>query len=230
MTRPEYPPADLAEPAEPNEPTAPNGPAEPAEPSFSEQLADQLGGWRGLVESSVPVTVFVIANLITDLQKAIIVATASALLITVFRLSRRQPVRHAVNGLFGIFLGAFIAWRSGEARDFYLPGIILSALYALALLVSVGMRRPLVGWIWALVLDNGRTRWREDQALLRTFAWLTVLWSLIYLIKVGIQYGLYLANQDEWLGIARLVLGWPPYALLLAVTVWSVRRVTRHQT
>ena len=70
---------------------------------------------------------FVIANIVLDLRPAIIVAVASGLLIAVFRLSRRQSVRHAVNGLFGIFVGAFIAWRSGDARDFYLPGIIISA-------------------------------------------------------------------------------------------------------
>jgi Protein of unknown function (DUF3159) len=199
-----------------------------AEPSFSEQLAEQLGGWRGLVESSIPVTVFVIANVVWELRPAIIVAVAAGLLIAVFRLSRRQSVRHAVNGLFGIVLGAFIAWRSGDARDFYLPGIVISAGYAVALLVSVALRRPLVGWIWSVVLDGGRTRWRDDHTLLRTFGWLTALWALIYVIKVAIQYGLYLANEEEWLGVARLALGWPPYALLLAVTVWSVRRVTRH--
>ena len=33
-------------------------------PSFAEQMADQLGGWRGLVESSIPVVVFVLANII----------------------------------------------------------------------------------------------------------------------------------------------------------------------
>src|SRR5688572_27721242 len=113
-------------------------------PSFSEQLAEQLGGWRGLIESSIPVTVFVIANVITDLRPAIIVAVASGLLIAVFRLSRRQSVRHAVNGLFGILVGAFIAWRSGDARDFYLPGIIISAAYALAMVASVALRWPLV--------------------------------------------------------------------------------------
>jgi hypothetical protein len=206
-----------------------DGAAGAAEPSFSEQLADQLGGWRGLVESSIPVTVFVIANITLDLRPAIVIAVASGLLIALFRLGRRQSVRHAVNGLFGIFIGAFIAWRSGEARDFYLPGIIISAGYAVALLASVLMRWPLVGWIWSVVLDGGRTRWREDAVLLRTFGWLTVLWAVIYLIKVGIQYGLYLAHEDGWLGVARIALGWPPYALLLAITVWSVRRVTRHR-
>jgi hypothetical protein len=207
------------------------GPDEAAEkplPSFSEQLAEQLGGWKGLVESSIPVTVFVIANIVSDLRPAILVAVASGLVIAVFRLSRRESVRHAVNGLFGIFIGAAIAWRSGEARDFYLPGIIISAGYALAMILSIMIRWPLVGWIWSVVLDNGRTRWREDPVLLRTFGWLTGLWALIYMLKVGIQSGLYLANQEELLGVARIALGWPPYALLLAITVWSVRRVTRH--
>ena len=95
---------------------------------------------------------------------------------------------------------------------------------------SIVIRWPLVGWIWSVVLDKGSTRWRDDPVLLRNFGWLTGLWAVIYLVKVGIQSGLYLANQDEWLGVARIALGWPPYALLLAVTVWSVRRVTRHQS
>jgi uncharacterized protein DUF3159 len=200
------------------------------EPSFSEQLAEQLGGWRGLLESSVPVTVFVIANIVSGLRPAIIIAVSAGLLIAAFRLTRRQSVRHAVNGLFGIMLGAFIAWRSGEARDFYLPGIVISAAYAAALIGSVVLRWPLVGWIWSVVLDGGSTRWRQDPALLRAFGWLTVLWAVIYLIKVAIQSGLYLAHQDGWLGVARIALGWPPYALLLAITVWSVRRVSQHQS
>jgi hypothetical protein len=224
MTRPEGTAAATEAAAEEEIETA----EEPL-PSFSEQLADQLGGWRGLVESSIPVTVFVIANVITELRPAIIVAVASGLLIAVFRLSRRQSVRHAMNGLFGIFVGAFIAWRSGDARDFYLPGIIISAGYAVALIASALLRYPMVGWIWSVVLDGGKTRWREDPVLLRLFGWLTVLWATVYLAKVGIQYGLYLANQEALLGVARIALGWPPYALLLAITVWSVRRVTRHQ-
>jgi hypothetical protein len=224
MTRPERPSA-LEEPVTGSDPEA-----EEQLPSFSEQLADQLGGWRGLVESSIPVTVFVIANIVTHLRPAIIVAVASGLLIAVFRLMRRESVRHAVNGLFGIFIGAFIAWRSGDARDFYLPGIIISAAYALAMLASIALRWPLVGWIWSVALDKGSTRWREDPTLLRTFGWLTGLWAAIDLLKAGVQYGLYAAHQDGWLGVARLALGWPPYALLLAVTVWSVRRVTRHQS
>jgi len=143
MTRPERTAAHpLEEPEEPVTGSARESDesGEEALPSFSEQLAEQLGGWRGLIESSIPVTVFVIVNVVTSLRPAIIVSVASGLLIAVYRLSRRQSVRHAVNGLFGIFIGAAIAWRSGEARDFYLPGIIISALYALAMVWSRAIR------------------------------------------------------------------------------------------
>src|SRR5688572_12831708 len=43
-------------------------------PSFSEQVADQLGGIRGLIESSIPVTMFVIVNVISTVKTAVIVA------------------------------------------------------------------------------------------------------------------------------------------------------------
>jgi hypothetical protein len=196
-------------------------------PSFAEQMADQLGGWRGLVESSVPVVVFVLVNVITDLNPAIIASVGIALAIAALRLIQRRPIRHAVNGLFGVGVGAFIAWRTGDEKDFYLPGILYGIGYGLALLASVALRQPLVGWIWSVIVAGGKAEWRTDPRLIRLFSRLTVLWGVVWLAKVGVQAALYLADQDTALGIARLVLGYPPYLLLLAFTVWAVRRETR---
>lgn len=196
-------------------------------PTLAEQMADQLGGWRGLVESSVPVFVFVLANIVTDLRPAIIAAVGVALVIAVLRLIQRRPVRHAVNGLFGIGIGAAIAWRTGDEKTFYLPGILYGIAYGLVLLGSAAIRQPLVGWIWSVLAAGGRSEWRQDPRLVRTFTWLTALWGVVWLAKVGVQAALYLADMDTALGIARLALGYPPYALLLLITVWVVRRVTR---
>jgi hypothetical protein len=204
------------------------GPADDEQlPSIAEQMADQLGGWRGLVESSIPVVVFVIANLVTELRPAVIASVAVALLIAGLRLAQRRPVRHAVNGLVGIAIGAGIAWRTGDERDFYLPGILYGIGYGLVLLLSAAIRQPLVGWIWSVLVAKGRSEWRHDPRLVRTFTQLTVLWGVVWLAKVGVQAALYLAHQDTALGVARLALGYPPYVLLLLITVWTVRRVTR---
>jgi hypothetical protein len=198
-------------------------------PSLSEQVAEQLGGWRGLVESSVPVFVFVLANIVIGLRPAVIAAVGVAVAIAMLRLFQRRPVRHAINGLFGIAIGAFIALRSGEAKDFYLPGILFGMGYGVALLLSAVIRQPAVGWIWSIIVAGGRSDWRGDPRLVRTFTWLTVLWGVVWLAKVGAQAALYLADMETALGIARLVLGYPPYALLLLITIWTVRRVTRER-
>ncbi|NUR72101.1 MAG: DUF3159 domain-containing protein [Hamadaea sp.] len=210
-------------------------------PPLSEQMAEQLGGWRGLVESGIPVLVFIIANMIFDavvpdgsftalgdkpaLKLAIIASVGVAVGLAGWRLAQGKPVRFAINGLVGIALGAILAWRSGEERSFYLPGIIYSLCYGIALLASVVFRQPLVGWIYSVVADGGKKGWRAEPRLVRAFAWLTVLWAATYIIKAGLQYLLYLAHADVALGIARIVLGYPPYLLLLALTVYAVRRI-----
>ncbi|GAB3972861.1 DUF3159 domain-containing protein [Plantactinospora veratri] len=213
-----------------SDPTASRTEDEEQLPSLTEQMAEQLGGWRGMVESSVPVVVFVAVNIITELRPAVIASVAVAVLIAVVRLFQRRPVRHAVNGLVGIGIGAMIAWRTGDERDFYLPGILYGIVYGLVLLGSAVIRQPLVGWIWSIIAAGGRSEWRQDPRLVRTFNRLTVLWGVVWLAKVGVQAGLYLADMDTALGIARLLLGYPPYALLLVITIWTVRRVNRVPT
>src|SRR3954454_7185047 len=101
-------------------------------------MAQQLGGWRGLVESGIPVLVFVVTDIILGrffapddtlgalgdkpaLKLSILASVGVAVLMAAVRLGQGKPIRFAVNGLFGIALGAVLAWRSGEARSFYLP-------------------------------------------------------------------------------------------------------------
>ncbi len=197
-------------------------------PTFSEQLSEQLGGVRGVLESSIPVAIFVIVNILGPLNLALIISVASGVALAIYRLARKETIRNAVNGLFGIAIGAIIAYKTGSTKDFYLPGIILSGAYGIAMLLSVPFRRPLIGWVWSLLADGGSMRWREQPAMVRLFNRLTILWAVTYLVKVGIQAVIFQRtgahDSGTALGVARLLLGYPPYALLLAFTAWTVRR------
>ncbi|HEX6870220.1 MAG TPA: DUF3159 domain-containing protein [Micromonosporaceae bacterium] len=220
-------------PTEDSAASEPGAASEAALPTFSEQVADQLGGVRGMLESSVPVVGFVLVNIFWGVNPAIIVAVAVALVIAAFRLSRRQSVRHAINGLFGIGIGAALAWKTGSAEDFYLPGILLSLGYGIAMIISIAARRPLVGWVWSVIADRGATRWRDHDGLRRIFGWLTLLWATTYLVKVVLNYlvwaaeTLSAAEKASILGAMRIALGFPVYAVLAALTVWAVRRHMR---
>lgn len=207
-------------------------------PTMSEQIAEQLGGMRGLLESSIPVLAFVLLNFVfgptvldfgkpDGLYIAIAGAVGTALLIGVFRLIRKEPVRHAVNGVIGIALGAYLAYRSGDARDFYLPGILLTLAQSVALIVSVFFRKPIIGYVWAVMANGGKHDWLAKPRLLFTFQWLTLAWAGSLIFRGGSQGLLYLADQGDLIGIVRIAVSWPMYAAMLALTVWAVRRVQK---
>jgi hypothetical protein len=192
--------------------------------AFRQDVITQIGGWRGMAESAAPVLVFIVANMLTELRTALWCAVGSALAIAGWRLVRKQSPRQALNGLFGIAIAAFLAARTGEAKDFYLPGILLGLVYAVVFAVSALVRWPLVGVAWAFLTGAGST-WRRDPRLLRLFTWLTVLWAVVWAARIGIQAGMYLGGASATaLGVARLALGYPPLIALLAVTIWVVRR------
>jgi hypothetical protein len=199
-----------------------------ASDAFRQDVIHQIGGWRGMAESAVPVVVFIVVNLLTGLKPALWSSVGAALAIAAWRLARRQSPRQALNGLFGIAIAAFLAARTGKAEDFYLPGILLGLVYAVVFAASALVRRPLVGVAWGFLTGAG-TRWRTDRALFRLFTWLTLLWAVVWAARIGIQAGMYLGGASATeLGVARLVLGYPPLVVLLALTIWIVRRRAPH--
>jgi hypothetical protein len=108
-------------------------------------VLDQLGGWRGMVDASLPTVAFIVANGIGGLTVGIWAAVAAAVLVFLLRLVRREGVQQAVSGLFAVAVAVVIAARSGEARDFFVLGIIRNAGIGVVLLGSLLVRWPLVG-------------------------------------------------------------------------------------
>jgi hypothetical protein len=110
-------------------------------------VLDQLGGWRGMVDATLPTIAFVVANSLAGLTAGIWAALVSAVLVFGLRLVRRQSVQQGVSGLFAVAVAVLIAWKSGEARDFFTLGLIRNAAIGVVLFGSIAFRRPLVGVI-----------------------------------------------------------------------------------
>src|SRR3954464_4681372 len=110
-------------------------------------LAEAIGGPLGVAETSLPAVAFVVAYTASgsDTNTAAAVAVGLPPVLTVARLVRRESPQHALSGLIGVGFAAFIATRSGKAENFFLPGLLANALYASAFVVSLAIRRPLVG-------------------------------------------------------------------------------------
>ena len=110
-------------------------------------VLEQLGGWRGMVDATLPTIAFIVANSAAGLRAGIWAAVGAAVLIFVVRLVRRESVQQAVSGLFAVAIAVAIAAKTGEARDFFVLGIIRNAGIGVVLLGSVALRRPLIGYL-----------------------------------------------------------------------------------
>ncbi|MGW0181536.1 DUF3159 domain-containing protein [Nocardia sp. NPDC003345] len=216
-TVPAQPSGEGSGPAEPD-----TGDPERPEPA-KQTMLEQLGGFSGLIYSTLPVLVFVPVNTLFGLAVAIWAALGVAAAILLWRLVRREPIQPAVSGFLGVGICALIAWRVGEAKGFFLFGIYTSLIYGAAFLISILVRRPLVGVVWGFLNGHGGD-WRGDPRVVRLYDVATVAWVLVFGARYLVQNHLYDTDSTGWLAAARIGMGWPLTALALVVTVWAVRR------
>jgi Protein of unknown function (DUF3159) len=195
----------------------------PAAPPLD--LREAVGGPMGMAETSLPAVAFVVAYTASgsDTNTAAKVAVALALVLTLARLVRRETPIHALSGLVGVGFAAFIATRSGRAEDFFLPGLLLNAAYTSALLISLAVRRPLIGII-VTKLDGEGDEWRRDPDRVQAFVRATWLWAGLFATRLVVQLPLYAAGAVVALGVAKTAMGLPLYGIGLWLTWLLVRR------
>ena len=185
----------------------------------SELLASALGGWAGVIDSGLPFVVFTIAYLVTDrdLETTLYASVGTAAVLAILRLVRRQSVKQVFSGLIGIAIAAFLAQRTGNADNFFLPGIITNAAYAGVCLVSIAIHKPLLGYVIEALRGRDMS-WVKDPDAHRLFSTITWLWALIFGVRVAIMFPLYLMGQTAALGTLKILLGYPLFALGIFVT------------
>ena len=96
-------------------------------------LWDAVGGPLGVAESAIPAAAFVLAYTISgqDTKTAVITAVALGVIFAVARIARGQTVQYALAGLGGLALSAYVVSKTGNASDFFLPGLLANAGYAI---------------------------------------------------------------------------------------------------
>ena len=181
-------------------------------------LARMLGGRRGVIDAATPGVVLVIIDAFTTLPRAIAGAVAVAAVIAVLRLSRREPLRQAGAGVVGLAGAAGLAYYTGDAKTYFLPGILVNCAWALAAITSIIIGRPLLGYAAAL-LDRGYSHWQTDAELRRAAVLATAVWAVVFTSRACVQGYLYLHNDVHWLAPVRLGMGLPLWGVAVTITL-----------
>lgn len=205
------------------------------------QLAQSLGGRRGMLEAALPTLVFSAIWLTTkELRLALTVSLAAAGLLLVVRVVQRSTVQFVVNALVGIGIGwlfVHLAARGGGSEDeqalaFFLPGILWSLGYSVIIAISCVTRWPLVGFMLGSVTGDP-TAWHANRQVVRLCVRLTWLLGMPGMVGVLLQGPVWLLGWSGSIGAGTAVvvlsalrfgLGWPLRIAAFGGMTWLLAR------
>jgi hypothetical protein len=199
---------------------------EAARKAASKEAADTVlqafGGVRGMIDMTLPGLLFIITyNITHQVSDAAWAALGLSGLFVVVRLAKRETIQHAFSGVFGVALGAWIAMKSGKAEDFYLPGLLWSVGYCVALAASALARWPMIGVMLGPITGEMFTWRKENPGRLAAYTKATWAWVVIMGLKPVILFPLYFTHNVNLLGWLKVALGIPPLLLAMYVT-WQI--------
>jgi len=207
------------------------GQLDPASKPSANALLGAMGGVRGLLESLLPGILFLVLYTVTkDVGLSVLVPLAVSVVFVAARvLQKGQPVL-AFAGLIGVGISAAVALITGQGEDNFLWGFTVNTIVVVVLLLSMILRKPLVGII-AGALTGTPYAWRTERAK-RTVAWrATILWLAVVGARLAVQVPMNLAASQgtpgavEALAATKLLMGVPLYLAALWVTWLMVRAV-----
>jgi len=185
-------------------------------------------GRSNLIDSIVPPVIFLIVNALLGFQIAIWGSLAVALLITAFRLSRRQSLRYALGGVGGVVLAILVAQLLGRAEGYFLPGIVTGGLTVIGCLASVIVGRPLVAWT-SYIARRWPLDWYWHPKVRPAYNEVTLTWAVFFAIRLGLQWSLFQEQAAGLLAVIQVVTGWPATIGLLVISylygTWRLRHL-----
>ncbi|MGW2771057.1 DUF3159 domain-containing protein [Streptomyces olivaceoviridis] len=182
-------------------------------------LFEAFGGVRGMVETVLPGLLFVaIFTVNKNLHMAAIAALALSLMLVVVRLAMKDTVKHAFSGVFGVVFGVVFAMFTGNAKDFYLPGMLYTLGLALAYIITTLAGVPLIGVVLGPVFKENLSWRTRNPGRKKAYAKASWAWGLILLAKCAILFPLYWWADTAQLGWVLVILKIPPFLLAVWLT------------
>jgi hypothetical protein len=174
-----------------------------------DNVINALGGKKGLIDSGLPAVVFlVVFNINQDLQTAIWFSLGLAIILAIWRLSRKDTIQHSISGVIGVLICAYFANRSGNASDFYIPKLLTNLGYGTVYLIANLVGWPILGLVLGPLLGENFT-WRNNPRRKKMYIKASWLWVALFFSRIAVQYPIYRSGNVNLLGTVNLAMGYP---------------------
>jgi hypothetical protein len=182
-----------------------------------------------LLDSFLPLLVFLVADPLFGLKAALWGALAVAALFAIYRIIRRESLVYAFGGLGGVLLAAVFVNISGSGTGFFLPGLISGGITVVLCVVTVAINRPIVA-LTSFIARRWPLDWYWHPRVLPAYNEVTIAWAVAFSARLTLEYWLFQQEAVSALGTVRILLGWPfTIALLIASYLYGLWRLDRLQ-
>jgi len=178
------------------------------------ELQSVLTGRGNWLDTILPPLIFILLNAIFGFNYAVWGALGVAVIFSIYRLVKRQPVRYALGGVGGVLLAVIIASLTGRAEAYFLPGIIIGLITVIACAVSLILKRPLVAYT-SYITRRWPLDWYWHPRVRPAYSEVTLAWAVFFGLRTFLQFELFQDQAASSLGIFQLLSGWPATILLL---------------
>jgi hypothetical protein len=182
-----------------------------------------------LLDSFLPLLVFLIATPLVGEINALWGALAITAFYALFRIIKKESLVYALGGLGGVLLAAVFVNLSGTETGFFLPGLISGAITVVLCIVTVVINRPMVAWT-SYLARRWPLGWYWHPNVLPAYNEVTIAWAVAFSIRLALEFWLFQQDAVNALGAVRVILGWPFTVILLIASylygLWRLGNLT----
>ena len=184
-----------------------------------DKVVNALGGKKGLIDSGLPSVLFLIVfNIADNLRTALYAAVITSALLTILRLIKKDTIQHVISGFIGVAFCAYLANRTGNATDFFLPKFLTNLVYGTVYLIGNVAGWPILGLVLGPILGE-YLLWRKNPERKKAYIRAGWLWVAMFYLRLLVQVPIYLSGPENLnlLGSVNLAMGYP----LFAAAAWG---------
>lgn len=169
------------------------------------------------IDALFPPLIFFLANQFLSLELASGVTLLYLLLLILYRIIKRHTKKYVLVGVGGVLLSIGFSLLSGDAINYYLPGLITTGLIVISCVVSLVIHRPMAALLSHLT-RGWPIEWYLRDDIRPAYRNVTIMWAVYFMLRLIIQVPLFLMGEFSLYFYINSILGWPMNIVLLIST------------
>ena len=176
----------------------------------------------------VPPLVYVIINNIFGLFWGVAAAIITAFLLGLQRYLKGETVKYALGGLAGVLIASAFVYFAGNAADYFIPRIIASGFLFMAAIVTTLAGKPMAA-LASHISRGWEMDWFMRKDIKPAYTEVSIIWSLLFLLRMYLQFMLYKGGDLIQLAWANTLLGFPATLSVLVLSyvygIWRLKKL-----